>query len=143
MKAAPTAALRAMSRSSGLSGGAAEGGPAGSSAMPQVGQGPGAISLTSGHIGHTHSVPGEAFSLARPESQPPGSASNLAAQEAWQKWKVLPPCVRDAAARAGSTVMPQTGSTAVSGVRAMGRGRTERSLPAGSPIPVPRRGPFG
>jgi hypothetical protein len=52
----PTQKRRVMSASSGLTSSSAEG-VIGSSAMPQIGQLPGALRTISGCIGHVHSVP--------------------------------------------------------------------------------------
>ena len=121
-----------MARSSGLSSAAAEGGPAGSSAIPQTGQGTGFVSRTSGSMGQIQTVPGGATVastepiasiLRRPDAHPSGSPSNFAAQFGWQKWNAFPPWARVAAAFAGSTVIPQTGSVAAFAGRAIGSGR--------------------
>ena len=119
-----------MSRSSGLSSAPAGGAPSGSSAIPQIGQGPGFVSRTSGSMGQTQIVPvgaalAAAFAFVRavPEIQPSGSVENFAAQPVLQNQKVFPPCSRFAAAVAGSTVIPQIGSIAGSGLLTNGIGR--------------------
>ncbi len=46
-----------MARSSGLSEAGPAGGPAGSSAIPQTGHGPGSVARTSGSMGQIQNVP--------------------------------------------------------------------------------------
>ena len=92
----------------------------GSSAMPQMGQGTGDFSLTSGSIGHTQttSAPGagtggDSIPLGPPERKDSGPALNLSRHRMLQKWKAFPPCswLPPRGAK-GFTSIPQTGSFA-------------------------------
>ncbi len=92
-------------------------GSAGSSAMPHFGQAPAWSLSTSGSIGQIHFVPaGTSAGSGRglPPSQASGSASNFSLQCSEQKWIVSPRCSERIFDVATSTVMPQTGSSAVS-----------------------------
>jgi hypothetical protein len=64
-------------------------------------------------------------SVFDPLTNPAGFAENFAAQPFEQKYHVFPPCSTFAAARAGSTLIPQTGSTAPAG----GGERTGSDMP--------------
>jgi hypothetical protein len=104
-------------------------GASGSSAMPHFGHAPGPSLLTSGSIGHTYFTCASAeligaagFAGAAPSCTSCGagfgaryffgSPSNFVAHPLQQKKYSLPPCSTRAAAFAGSTFIPHTGSMA-------------------------------
>ncbi len=128
----------------------------GSSAMPQIGQGTGSFSRTSGSIGQTQntSAPGGgggelSIPFGPPARKAPGSAANRSRQRVLQKWKVVPPCSWLPPRGAnGFTSMPQTGSFArkASGPAGSARGsrrcrRRTRSVPSRGRHPAGRGGP--
>src|SRR5690348_16136668 len=89
----------------------------GSRAIPQIGHAPGPFRTISGCIGQVYVTPMAGAGAAGVEGGAPpvylaGSARNFSRQRGLQKYHVLPPYSYDAAARAGSTVMPHTGSLA-------------------------------
>ena len=90
----------------------------GSSAMPQIGQAPGPSRTTSGCIGQVYvalAVTGGAGIGSATACSPvyfSGFDWNRSRQWTLQKYRVFPPYAYAAAACAGSTAMPQTGSLA-------------------------------
>jgi hypothetical protein len=92
----------------------------GSRAMPQIGQGTGSFSFTSGSMGQTHSTSdpgggggGLSIPFGPPVRNDPGSCANRSWQRIEQKWKAFPSCSKLPPRGAnGFTSMPQTGSFA-------------------------------
>src|SRR6058998_817055 len=128
LSTALTQRRRVRSRSSALSSSA----PAtGTRAMPHLGQDPGALRTISGCIGQVYSAAcaGSGLGSAAYFS---GSARNLDTQCLLQKKYFLPPCSTVPAAFAGSMVMPQTGSIAITfrAARRDGRGHRAHREPA-------------
>ena len=127
VRASETRKRRVMSSSSGFLS-AARVTVRGSRAMPQIRQGPGFVSTTSGSIGQTNSTrspdaatdaagAGPGAPIAAIEgpafSQCSGSAVNRSRQRGLQNQYVFPPCsCEPPRAVAGSTFIPHTGSVA-------------------------------
>ncbi len=139
-----------MSRSSESSAGPAVG-VIGSRAVPHSGHVPGPSCTIWGSIGQVYVVPGgagvagaapwpqQASAAGGPARYFAGSARNFATQCVEQKWYVVPACATEPAARAGSTVMPHTGSITPAG---SGSGSRFREKVRPSAMGVPRDAPL-
>ena len=125
MRASETRKRRVMSSSSGFLS-SARVTVRGSRAIPQIGQGPGFVSRTSGSMGQTYSTVSPAAATGAAAAGPgafiaaiegpafsqcSGSAANRSRQRGLQNRYVFPACsCEPPRAVAGSTFIPQTGS---------------------------------